>query len=127
MRSLSYTFFDFPVTLVGSNIGFGWSARSPYTEPLWTVTNVTRRFRFAIRHIIAFARRRSAAPFHELVNTVGTAVQALDPVSGKYDKRKNETGACRRTAAEGKCWFGRTASRSLNRLGRKKRGPKVPE
>jgi hypothetical protein len=43
---------------------------APNAEPLWIITNATRRFRPAGRHFITCARRLSAAPFHELVKSL---------------------------------------------------------
>jgi hypothetical protein len=42
-------------------------SRSPNAEPLWSITEATRRFRLTARHFITCTRRLSATPFHELV------------------------------------------------------------
>jgi hypothetical protein len=64
-----------------SNLRFRTSVDRRMPEPLWIITNVTRRFRFAARHFIACARRSSAAPFHELVK--GFEIRARFAVSKK--------------------------------------------
>jgi hypothetical protein len=91
MRSLSYTFFHFPAALVGSNIGFGWVSEIAIHRATMDghERDATLSFCYPAYHRLCAAAFRCA--IHELVNTVGTAVQALDSVPGKDDKLKNET------------------------------------